>query len=495
MNQKAILSKSTFLQGLQCDKRLFLYKHHYNWQDPVSEKQQAVFDRGHKVGKLALELYPNGIDASPSSPRAYAKAAEHTRELIENGTDIIYEAAFIYNEVLVYADILVRHGNKWRVYEVKSSTSISETNIIDVSVQYYVISNTGLEIEDISIIYINNEYLRIGELNLQQLFNIESLLPDTVDNQLWIDEEVDRLKGVVAQKSIPHIDIGLHCTDPYQCSFIGHCWSHIPEDSIFDINRMHLNRKFELYDDGIINLDDIPEDLILPASQQLQVDVHKSGETYINNDSIRAFLNMFDYPLYFMDFESFQPAIPLYNNSKPYQQIPFQYSLHYQKSSKSELKHYEFLAKPESDPRLPFIESLLKDTESTGKIVVFNKSFEIGRLNEIARDLPEYENDIIDLNDRILDLMIPFQKKWYYSAEMKGSYSIKAVLPALVPELKYENLEIKDGASASMAFEGLLEETDMMRAEEVRCNLLEYCRLDTLAMVEILNKLKGKVET
>ena len=175
MNQKAILSKSTFLQGLQCDKRLFLYKHHYNWQDPVSDKQQALFDRGHKVGKLARELYPNGVDASPPNPRAYAKGIDFTRELIEGGTEVIYEAAFIYNEVLIYADILVRHGSKWRIYEVKSSTSISETNIIDVSVQYYVISNSGLEIEDISIIYINNEYLRMGELNLQLLFNVECI--------------------------------------------------------------------------------------------------------------------------------------------------------------------------------------------------------------------------------------------------------------------------------------------------------------------------------
>jgi hypothetical protein len=254
---------------------------------------------------------------------------------------------------------------------------------------------------------------------------------------------------------------------------------------------MHLDRKFELYDAGIISLEDIPETYILSPSQQLQVDSLKSGESYIDIEAISDFLNIFDYPLYFMDFESFQPAIPIYDNSRSYQQITFQFSLHYQKSKESKLEHYEFLAESQTDPRIPFIEKLLEYTKPEGKIVVYNKSFEIARLNEIARDFPKYKNYIIDLIDRIIDLMIPFQKKWYYSPEMQGSYSIKAVLPALVPELNYEGLNIADGGSASLAYENLQKETDMIKIEITRKNLLEYCKLDTLAMVEILNKLRS----
>jgi Domain of unknown function(DUF2779)/Domain of unknown function DUF83 len=489
MSTKAILSKSTFIKGLQCDKHLYLYKHHYNWQDKISEMQQSVFNRGHKVGALAQTLFPNGIDASPSSPRAYAKAIEHTRVLIEEGTEVIYEAAFMYNEVLIYADIIVKHGSKWKVYEVKSSTSISETNIRDISVQYYVMSNAGLEIDDISLIYINNEYVRHGDFELDQFFNIESLLSNAVDNQDWITEEVERLKEVIHQEEIPDIEIGMHCTDPYQCSFMGHCWRHIPENSVFDINRMHMTKKFDLYDTGIISMDDIPESLELPASQQLQLYSYKTKETIINKASIEEFLSTIKYPLYFMDFESFQPAIPIFDNSKPYQQIPFQYSLHYQESEKSKFEHKEFLAEVGSEPRIPFIEQLLSDTQGDGQIVVYNKSFEIMILRAIAREFPKYNEEIEERIERIVDLMIPFQKKWYYTPEMKGSYSIKAVLPALVPELSYDGLGIADGGSASIAYEQLLEETDMIRIQETRENLLKYCKLDTLAMVKIITEL------
>ncbi|MFZ1292001.1 MAG: DUF2779 domain-containing protein, partial [Melioribacteraceae bacterium] len=246
-----------------------------------------------------------------------------------------------------------------------------------------------------------------------------------------------------------------------------------------------------LYEQGIISFQDVQNSLTLPVKQQLQVDSHLSGKVTIDKPVIKEFLQSIEYPLYFMDFESFQPAVPLFNNSRPYQQIPFQYSLHYQKSRKSKLEHKEFLAHVGPEQRIPFIESLLLDTQSPGQIIVYNKSFEIMILNAIARDFPVYKDDIDERISRIVDLMLPFQKKWYYTPEMRGSYSIKAVLPALVPELSYENLDIADGGSASVAYESLFDEKDMFKIEETRKNLLEYCKLDTLAMVEILFNLKS----
>jgi hypothetical protein len=253
---------------------------------------------------------------------------------------------------------------------------------------------------------------------------------------------------------------------------------------------MHLTKKYELYREGIISINDVPLDYPLNKNNKLQLDVHKSGKAIIDKKAIKNFLSDLSYPLYFMDFETFQPAVPLYDNSKPYQQIPFQYSIFLKKNKNSEAEHYEFLAEPGIDPRLKFIENLLKVTKNKGDVLVYNKTFEITRLNEIARDFPEYGEEIEKLISRIKDLMIPFQKKYYYSPEMKGSYSIKAVLPALVPELSYDNLEINEGGLASVAYESLQTETDLMFIAEIKQQLLEYCKLDTLGMVRILEKLE-----
>jgi hypothetical protein len=221
------------------------------------------------------------------------------------------------------------------------------------------------------------------------------------------------------------------------------------------------------------------------------LDVYKSNKPVIDTETIKEFISDLKYPLYFMDFETFQPAVPLFDNSKPYQQIPFQYSIHIKQNKESAENHCEFLAEPGIDPRKKFIENLLKDIKGNGDVIVYNKTFEITRLNEIARDFPEYADKIEDLILRIKDLMIPFQKKYYYAPEMKGSYSIKAVLPALVPELSYDTLEINEGGLASIAYESLQTETDLMEIAEIKEQLLEYCKLDTLGMVKILEELEA----
>jgi len=496
-----ILSKSSFIKGLQCEKHLFLYKYHYNEMDEFSEMQKAIFQRGTNVGVLAQKLFPGGTVATEGSPPAYKKGLKKTSELIKKDGKIIYEAAFQFNEVLSIADILVKEKNGssrrseaetgWNIYEVKSSTSISETYLNDAALQYYVISNSGIVINDFSIIHINNQYIRKGELDINELFKIESVIDSILPMQNFIEENVERLKKVISQREMPGIDIAEHCHIPYTCSFFNYCRKHIPEDSIFDFSGMHLKKKYELYRDGIIKLDDVPDDYSLNKNNGIQLDVYKSGKPLINKDAIENFLSDSNYPLFFMDFETFQPAVPLYDNSKPYQQIPFQYSIHLKDKKDGELKHFEFLAEPGEDPRVKFIEGLLNDIKGDGDIVVYNKSFEITRLKEIARDFPEFSDEIEKLILRIRDLMIPFQRKYYYAPEMKGSYPIKAVLPSLVPELSYDELEINEGGLASITYESLQTETDMIIIAETREQLLEYCKLDTLAMVRILEKLEN----
>jgi len=485
-----LFSKTSFLKGLQCEKQLYLYKYHYDWADEISEDKEAIFARGHEVGRLAQNLFPNATNASFDDAKKIPQQIKLTKELIQEGEKVIYEAAFHYDEVLVIADIIVKNkANKWNIYEVKSSTEVKEVHGLDAAIQYYVVSNCGLDIEDISIVYINNKYVRNGELDINELFAIESVKYIVSAKQSFIKNEVKRFKSLLNKKQIPAIDIGLHCSDPYDCSFLGYCWKHVPEYSIFDIGNLRSIKKFDLYKNGILKLEDIPDDFPLNANQRLEVDCYLNGKTYIDKESIKEFLRTISYPLYYLDFETFNPAIPLFDGSRPYQKIPFQYSLHYQKSTNSRLEHYEFLAEANGDPRQLLLEKLLEDTEKEGDIVIFNRAFEPAVLGELAEYFPKYKKQIDNRLSRMKDLMEMFQKKHYYSPEMKGSYSIKAVLPALVPEMSYDDLEIADGGTASKAFESLYFEQDEKRKKEIREQLIKYCEMDTMAMVRILLKM------
>ena len=371
-------------------------------------------------------------------------------------------------------------------YEVKSSTEVKDINIYDAAFQYYVLSSLGMEISDVSIIHINNQYVRMGDIDIHQLFTIQSVMEQVLQNQATVRNLLSSELAVLQQPEAPSIDIGPHCTDPYDCDFMGHCWKDVPEYSVFNISRLRSEKKFDLYNNGILQTTDIPDDFPLNTNQLLQVHADKTGETIIDKPGIRNFLDSLKYPLYFLDFETFNPAVPLYDYSKPYQQIVFQYSLHFLNEQGGQLEHKEFLAQPTGDPRIPMIEQLITEIGTEGDIIVYNKGFETGRLSEIARDFPKYEIAIQNMLKRIVDLMTPFQQKLYYTPEMKGSYSIKQVLPALVPGFSYKDLEINNGGDASLAFVILMKENDQDIINKTRKNLLEYCKMDTMAMVEIL---------
>jgi len=489
MTRKPIISKSSFLRGKQCLKKLYLVKKYPELQDPISEGQQAIFDRGHNVGELAQQLFPGGVVAAFDLPQGFMRSINYTRELIRRGTPVIYEAGLMFENTHCFVDILVMEDGKWHIHEVKSSTEVKEVNIYDAAFQYYVLSSLGLEIKDVSIIHINNQYVREGDIDIQQLFNIESVYDQVLENQALVKNILLNEVNTLQKNEIPEINIGPHCFDPYDCNFMDHCWQDIPDYSVFNISRLRADKKFDLYTKGILETTDVPEEYPLNTNQFLQIHADKTGETIINKPAIKDFINTLQFPLYFLDFETFNPAIPQYDQSKPYQQIVFQYSLHILDKPGVKLVHKEFLAQSKGDPRIPMIKQLIKEISNSGDIVVYNKGFETGRLNEIARDFPKYGPAIQNMISRIVDLMTPFQQKLYYTPDMKGSYSIKAVLPALIPGFSYANLEINNGGDASLAFENLLNETDQKVIDSTRKNLLEYCKLDTLAMVEIIKRL------
>lgn len=485
------LSKSTFIRGLQCEKSLYLYKHHYNLRDATPESRQAIFDQGTAVGILAQELFPKGVDASPEDYTKIADSVAQTLAFINQGESIIYEATFMYNDVLAALDILVKDADGWKAYEVKSSTKVSETYLRDAAIQYYTIINSGIDLKDISIVHINNQYVRQGALDIQQLFTIESVHKQVLDFLPQIPDKVERFKQVIAQPQAPQVEIGLHCSNPYDCDFKGTCWKHIPEYSVFDIANLRDPKKFDLYNQGVLTFDQIDFGQVkLSANQELQVQAEINNTTFINEVAIREFVGGLQYPLYYLDFETFGAAVPLYDNSRPYQHLVFQYSLHRQESAAATLEHSEYLADATDDPRIGFVKQLIQDCGSEGDILVYNINFERGKLKDLAAIFPQYAQQINDIINRLKDLMLPFQKRWYYSPAMKGSYSIKYVLPALVPELSYADLDIQEGGTASNTFLAMASGTFKGDVDTTRQQLLDYCKLDTLAMVKILEKLK-----
>ncbi len=483
------LSKSQFTRGLQCHKSLWLLKNRPELRAEPDAALQARFDAGTEIGILAQQLFPGGTALEYSS--GISRNISATQKLITSGSDTIYEATFRHDNVLAMVDILHRAPDGWELYEVKSSTETKDIFINDTAIQYYVITGAGINISRVFLVHLNNQYTRLGELDLHELFTIDDVTALTRSRQADIRQQLADMRRAL-EGNEPAIDIGPYCTDPYECDFRHYCWQHIPECSIFDIANLRNKRKFALYYGGALRLEDIPPDFSLSDNMQIQVEAELTGKDFINIRKIREFLATVVEPLGFLDFETFMEAVPSFDYQRPYQQIPFQYSLHILAEGK--LQHHEFLGEAGLDPRRPFIEKLLADVRPCRTVLVYNQAFEVTRLQEMASSFPEFADDIAAIIARIVDLMTPFRNRDYYVRAMCGSHSIKYVLPALVPELSYDNLAIADGETAMLAYGGLAKINNRAAKEEIRQNLLEYCRLDTLGMVRIWQKLVSLVQ-
>jgi len=483
----AYLSKSLFIRGLQCHKSLYLHKYHPDLKDEISEQQEASFQIGRDVGVYAQKLFPDGVEIFFDDVTLTEQLSLTTKE-IEDGTAVIYEAAFSFDNIFVKVDILRKHKGKWEIYEVKNSTSVKDVHHNDVAIQYYVLKGAGLSVSKAFLVHINNQYTKNGDIEVGELFRTEDLTDDVINRQEFVKDEIKKMREMLSGTE-PNIDIGGHCSDPYECDFGGHCWQHMPKNSVFSLRGSGPN-KFALYRQGIIHLEDVPKD-ILPRSQRIQIEGALDKKSITDKTAVKEFLDTLWYPICFLDFETtFMVPIPLFDGSRPYQKIPFQYSLHCLENDGAELLHYEYLAQAKLDPRREFLERLLNQLPEDACVLVYNKSFETGILNDLAQLFPEYQAKVTNIINNVRDLMIPFRNKCVYRWEMEGSYSLKYVLPALVPELKYEGMEISDGGMAANSWLRLWEIQDPREICRVRNALLDYCRLDTFAMVRILEELK-----
>lgn len=480
-----MISKSKYIQGLQCEKSLWLSKHKAHLRTAPDSAQQAKFDQGHKIGELAQKVFPGGRDASfaVDLKKNFGTWLTNTKRLINQGESVIYEAAFNYNGSFCAIDILLRKGNAWHAIEVKGSNSLKDYHINDAAVQYYIMSGAGLDIQEFDIMHLNKEYIRYGELDEKTLFIQESVLNTILPIQADIPQKMEEFKAILKNGIEPDIDIGKHCDEPFECDFKDYCWKGIPENSVFSIGGMR-GAEWDLYNQGFLTLDEIPDNYPLPTMQRLHIDLLKSGEELFDKENVKAFLDEFTYPLYFFDFETIMPAIPPFDRTHSYTQIPFQYSLHVMQED-GNIEHKEFLVYPDHDMRIELIEKMIEDLGEEGSIIAWNKSFEETRIGELIDDFPEYADSLNKILERFIDLMTPFKERWIYKTEMQNSASIKKVLPALLPEFSYTNLEISDGSQASITYQAILEGRFKGDVEKTLEDLREYCRMDTEAMLRI----------
>lgn len=491
------ISKSRFVNYLQCPKKLWLQINHPEYAD---ELDQTVFANGTMVGELAQGIFPGGalVEFDSANPDNIAQMIASTARFIEQGEQIIYEAAFGREGILAICDILRVHDVEGQrvfdIYEVKSSTECKDVYVQDVAFQKYVLETCNIPVRDCYVVYITKGYKREGELDLNKLFTIERVTESATELQEKIPFTLNAISQTLGETNEPDNDIGAHCDKPYTCEFKGHCWHHIPTNSVFDISFLGTEAKHRFYQEGIISFQDVVDnDVPLKPHQRMQVDAELQDVEYFDQSQIKKFLDTLYYPLCYLDFETFMPPVPLYQGTVPYQQVPSQYSLHIIREEGGQIEHRDFLAKEGVDPRYRLATKLVDDIPGEACIVAYNMSFERGVIANLARQFPALEQDLMRIHGSFVDLMEPFKRKDYYHRRMHGSYSIKYVLPALFPddpELSYESLGlVSNGGQAMAAYATLTDLPEEQRAP-IRQALLEYCRLDTLAMVKIVEKLK-----
>lgn len=488
-----MLSKSQYMRGRQCVKSLWLYRHRKDLIHETSPEQQMIFDQGKEIGRLARKRYPGGT-LIESDHRQIREAVEKTQAALKNGAGAVFEAAVIFDNVLVRTDILAANKNgTWDLIEVKGATEVKDEYLPDLAVQTFVLKGAGVPVRKSILLHINSDYARAGEIDVDDLFTAVDLTNDVADVLKEVASNVKNFHAIVASRQTPKIDIGPHCSDPYDCDFIDHCWKHIPDYSIYNLVRISQKKIELLTDKGILKIKDIPVDFALTASQQIQVDVEKSGKPHIDESAIREFLSGLSYPLYFLDFETINPAIPPYDGVHPYQQIPFQCSIHKLETENARPQNADFLGDGKSDPRPNVIKCIIDTIGSRGTILAYNSQFENTRLEELADAFPKYARQLRVVAERLIDIAQPFRKSHFVHPKFRGSWSIKSVLPVLVPDMTYDNMAVAHGGEAQLAYFNLMygKPTDSDRRKIIR-DLRDYCRQDTLAMVKILHVLKQK---
>ena len=494
------LSKSKYCLLAQCPKLLWLEKYHseLKTEDASREDRMAA---GNDVGDLAMGLFGDFTEVTARKEDGgldISAMLRKTRECLENGTEVICEAAFSYEGLYCAVDILRKEKGGYAIYEVKSTAHAQMQYATDIAYQKYVLENCGVNVTGTYLVHIDSSYVRGEELDIHGLFAIEDLSEWVQTEYAVVPAQLKVARKVLESAEEPVRDIGEHCRDPYNCAYWEYCSRHLPKPSVFDLYNIRFKKALEYYRKGVVSYADLLTEPKINDKQLRQIQFHLSDcGTYLDKGCIRDFLNTLTYPIYFLDFETMQQAVPEFPGARPYQQIPFQYSLHYIEEPGGELKHKEFLAESGEDPRRVIAESLCRDIPMFACMTAYNKSFECSRIKELAAEFPDLSVHLMNIQSNIRDLLVPFQSGYYYNRAMGGSFSIKSVLPALFPddpELDYHNLEGVHNGGEAMSIFPKIKDMPPEKAALARKNLLAYCKLDTYAMVKVWEALVKAVK-
>ena len=494
-----MLSKSKYCSFVQCPKNLWL---------GVNKPELAVIDssaesrmeEGNIIGDLAMQIFGEYVEVTAFKPDGkldLSKMIADTKDLMNKKAPVICEASFSYNGDYCAVDILKREGDGYAIYEVKSSTGAKDVYITDISYQKYILEHCDVKVTGTYLVCINSDYVFDGELRLDELFEIVDVADDVEKEITSVEANVKEANAVLSENDEPDTDLSMGCHKPYKCAFRQYCRSRVPSPSVFDLygTELHYDKMLGYYQSGVFSFEELAKDQKIMDKKICSLQIaHEINDlpTHIDKDGIKDFLSTLWYPLYFLDFETMQTVIPEFVGTKPYAQIPFQYSLHYIENEGGALHHKEFLAESGEDPLRKISESLCKDIPGNACVIVFNQTFECGRLGELASYFPDLSEHLLKIRENIRDLLVPFRKGYYYNRRMNGSFSIKKVLPAIFPDdpsLDYHNLEgIHNGGEAMTIFPKI---KDLPPEEQAiaRKNLLKYCELDTYATVKIWQEL------
>lgn len=489
-----MLTKSDYLRYLQCKKYLWLHKKRKDLIGEVTEAQQVIFDQGEEVETYAHQLFKEGKTVG----RDVFAAEKETKDFIDSGVEVLYQATAVSDQLLARADIFQYDSasKAWDIYEIKSPTEVQPEHIYDVCFQKVVFQKAGYKIGKTFLVHINKEYIRHGKIDPRGLLTVVDVTEEVANLESIVESDIPKALAATNEEEEPNVRIIKQCKKPHPCPFIDYCWKNIPKYSVYNLNRINEKKLTDLLDDGVMEVKNIPLNFPMTDAQLNQVTVAQTQEPLIDYAGITASIGELKYPLYFFDYETFASAVPFFDGAKPYQQICFQYSLHVRRSKGAELEHYEFLARGKENPVPDLLKQLQKDISTPdGTVLVWYKGFEMSRNTEMGEMFPEYKDFLASVNARVFDLMEVFQKQYYVHPQFKGSCSIKKVLPVLVPELSYSNLEIQEGGAAMRKYYEMNFETeDEEKREKIYENLLKYCGQDTFAMIKILGVLEQILE-